>query len=91
MNNGHTKGCGAGSFAALKECQVHPSHVAGTQKPSKKGSREQCTDEKYIANLTDRDGCKGHYLKLSVASDGKTYTMSNPRNGEKVTYKTKSK
>ena len=44
-----------------------------------------------IANLTDRDGCKGHYLKLSVAADGKTYTMSNPRNGEDVTYKTKLK
>jgi beta-lactamase superfamily II metal-dependent hydrolase len=90
MNNGHTKGCGAGSFAALKGCKSIQA-MWQVHKNLRKKDPENNAGEKYIANLTDRDGCKGHYLKLSVAADGKTYTMSNPRNGEKVTYKTKAK
>ena len=90
MNNGHTKGCNAGSFAALKGCKSIQA-MWQVHKNLRKKDPENNSDEKYIANLTDRDGCKGHYLKLSVTADGKTYTMSNPRNGEEVTYKTKSK
>lgn len=90
MNNGHNKGCGAGSFAALKGCKSIQA-MWQVHKNLRKKDPENNAGEKYIANLTDRDGCKGHYLKLSVAADGKTYTMSNPRNGEKVTYKTKAK
>ena len=90
MNNGHTKGCGTGSFAALKGCKSIQA-MWQVHKNLRKKDPENNAGEKYIANLTDRDGCKGHYLKLSVAADGKTYTMSNPRNGEKVTYKTKAK
>ena len=90
MNNGHTKGCGAGSFAALKGCKSIQA-MWQVHKNLRKKDPENNTGEKYIANLTDRDGCKGHYLKLSVADDGKTYTMSHPRNGAKVTYKTQSR
>ena len=90
MNNGHTKGCGAGSFAALKGCKSIQA-MWQVHKNLRKKDPENNTEEKFIANLTDRDGCKGHYLKLSVAADGKTYTISNPRNGAKVTYKTQSR
>ena len=47
------------------------------------------TGEKYIANLTPRDGCKALTLKMSVAADGKSYTLENPRNGHKRTFKTR--
>ena len=90
MNNGHTKGCNAGSFAALKGSKSIQA-MWQVHKNLRKKDPENNTIEDYIANLTDRDGCKGHYLKLSVSADGKTYTMSNPRNGQKVTYKTKNK
>jgi hypothetical protein len=89
MNNGHTKGCNAGSFAALKGAKSIQA-MWQMHKNLRKDS-ENNTPDKFIANLTERDGCKGHYLKLSVAGNGKSYTIYNPRNGQKVTYKTKER
>ena len=90
MNNSHTKGCGAGSFAALKGAKSIQA-MWQVHKNLRKKDPENNTIENYIANLTERDGCKAHYLKLSVAADGNTYSMSNPRNGQKVTYQTKKR
>ena len=90
MNNGHTKGCGAGSFAALKGCKTIKA-MWQVHKNLRKKDPENNTNEDFIANLTDRDGCKGHYLKLSVAGDGKSYVIYNPRNGKKVTYQTQAR
>ena len=81
---------GAGSFAALKGAKSIQA-MWQVHKNLRQKDPENNTIEDYIANLTDRDGCKGHYLKLSVAADGKTYNMSNPRNGQKVTYQTKKR
>jgi competence protein ComEC len=89
MNNGHTKGCNAGSFAALKSSKSIQA-MWQVHKNLRKDSANN-TSDKFIANLTERDGCKGHYLKLSVAENGKSYTIYNPRNDRKVTYKTKNK
>ncbi len=33
--------------------------------------------------------CQAHYIKLSVAADGKSYTVSIPASGKTETYKTK--
>jgi len=44
------------------------------------------TDE-FIANL--ERNCKGNTIKLSVAPDGKTYTVDIPANGHQRTYQTK--
>jgi len=40
-----------------------------------------------MANLTDSKTCKGHFIKLSVSSDGKSYTVFNSRNKEAREYK----
>jgi hypothetical protein len=43
------------------------------------------TAEERIANLTETEGCEGHWLKASVRADG-TFTMTNGRTGFAKTY-----
>ena len=40
-----------------------------------------------LANLTDSKNCKGHFIKLSVSSDGKSYVILNSRNIEERKYR----
>ena len=40
-----------------------------------------------LANLTDSKNCKGHFIKLSVSSDGKSYVILNSRNKEERKYR----
>ena len=85
FNNGHKKGCNEGSFQAAKGTksvraiwQVH------------KNLREDAhnnTGEALMANLTDSKTCKGHFIKLSVSADGKSYVILNSRNKEAREYK----
>jgi len=44
-------------------------------------------EDAHIANLDE--SCEGHFVKLSVAPDGKNYTVSIPANGHVKTFKTK--
>jgi competence protein ComEC len=94
MNNGPRKGGLAGGFANLKEApsvqalyQVHKSFLApaDVQAPAE-----------YIANQEDLSGanaakCPANVIKLSVAPDAKTYTVSIPATGHSRTYRTKAK
>ncbi len=89
FNNGHKKGCGAGSFGAVKACKSNLA-IWQAHKNLREDSENNTADE-FIANFEPTATCKGHYLKLSVAADGKSYAMSNSRNGHKVTYETKKK
>ena len=50
------------------------------------GSKNNVPDE-YIANVQEQ--CQGNYIKLSVAPDAKTYTVSIPGNGHSRTYDTR--
>ena len=83
MNNGPRKG-GVGSYLdvvkrapALEDLwQLHLSLVT---------ERERNTSEPYIANLDEEAACTGHYLKASVAPDGR-YTVTNTRNNVTRTY-----
>ncbi len=93
MNNGPKKGGQPGTFAAIKAAaksvqaryQVHKSfNVTGD---------ENVADE-FIANhqnLTGADAgkCPANLIKMSVAADGKSYTISIPASGHSRTYKTK--
>ena len=88
MNNGHTKGCTPGSFAALKSAKSIKAMYQVHRNLRPDGDKNNTANE-YIANLTPRDDCKAHTLKLSVAADGKSYTLSNPRSGHKRTFKTR--
>jgi len=88
MNNGHTKGCSPGTFAALTGTKSIQAMYQVHRNLRKDGDKNN-TGEKYIANLTPRDGCKALTLKMSVAADGKSYTIFNPRNGNQRTFKTR--
>jgi competence protein ComEC len=84
MSNGINKGCNAGTFATLKSI---PSIEAMYQiHRNLRADSENNTSSKYIANLEQH--CNGDYIKLSVAPNGKSYTISIPAKGHSATYKT---
>lgn len=88
MNNGHTKGCGPQTFATLKAAKSIKAMYQVHKNLRKDGDKNNASDE-HIANLTVPKDCKALALKLSVAADGKSYTVFNPRNGHKRTFKTR--
>ena len=47
------------------------------------------TDEQLIANLTEEDGCPGHWIKATVQQDGRSWTMTNGRTGYSRNYLSK--
>jgi hypothetical protein len=51
------------------------------------GGPENNVPEQFIANLSARD-CRGHWIKLSAASDG-SFTVTNARNNYSRTYRAK--
>jgi competence protein ComEC len=85
MSNGTSKGCGPETFATLK---ATPSIKAMYQiHRNLRADSENNTANEYIANLEAK--CAGNYIKLSVAPDGKSYTISIPATGHKRTFQTK--
>ena len=91
MNNGPQKGGEAGTFAAIRAAksvqatyQVHESFKS----PADNGAAE------FIANRGNRVGaeaakCEANVIKMSVAADGKSYTIAVPSTGHARTYRTK--
>ena len=88
MNNGHTKGCSPGTFAALTGTKSIQAMYQVHRNLREDGNKNN-TGNDYIANLTGPGECKAFALKMTVAADGKSYTISNPRNGHKRTFKTR--
>ena len=94
MNNGPRKGGQAGAFAAIRGTasvkalyQVHKSYLAPA---------EANAPAEFIANVDDLRGaealkCPANLIKMSVAPDGKSYTISIPANGHSRTYQTTAK
>jgi beta-lactamase superfamily II metal-dependent hydrolase len=87
MNNGHTKGCAPEVFANLKET---PSIQAVYQvhKNERPDGRVNNAPDEYIANH-DFENCQAHYIKLSVAPDGLSYTVTIPANNHLRTFATR--
>ncbi|MDB6023118.1 MAG: Beta-lactamase domain protein [Pedosphaera sp.] len=86
MNNGAQKGCGPNSFATLKSA---PSIQAMYQvHRSLRADSTNNTPDEYIANLDAH--CAGNCIKLSVAPDGKSYTISIPATGHNRTFQTRA-
>lgn len=84
MNNGATKGTGRETVATLKST---PSIQAMYQlHKNLRPDKENNTTDDLIANL-ERD-CAGHYIKLSVRPDGKSYVMSIPARGHERIFQT---
>jgi beta-lactamase superfamily II metal-dependent hydrolase len=95
MNNGPRKGGQPGTFAAMKAAaksiqaryQIHKSFFPGVPP-------EDNAPDDFIANNNDFRGaeaanCPANIIKMSVAADGKSYTISIPATGHSRTYKTK--
>lgn len=86
VNNGVTKGNMPLMFAALQETKsieaVYQLHK--TDRPD--GTSHNVPDE-YIANH-EKD-CQGAFVKLSVAADGKSYTVSVPSTKHSRTFESK--
>ena len=85
MNNGPTKGTAKATVDTLKGTpsiktmyQVHKNVRADV---------ENNTADEFIAN--QEKNCAGHYIKLSVAPDTKSYTVTIPATGHTKIYQTK--
>jgi beta-lactamase superfamily II metal-dependent hydrolase len=86
MNNGSTKGTGPETIATLKST---PSIQASYQlHKNLRPDKENNTSDDFIANL-DRD-CAGNFIKLSVAADTKSYTLSIPATGHQRQFRSKA-
>jgi len=92
MNNGPHKGGQPGTFATLKST---PSIQAVYQlhRSLNIPAAANAPDE-FIANLAEAkpaDKCPANFVKMTVAPDGSSYTISIPANGHSRTYQTKSR
>ncbi len=87
MNNGPKKGTAASTIAALKSSpglqamyQVH--------KNIRPDGTENNTADEFIANTDEK--CAANCIKLTVAPDGKTYSVAIPATEHSRTYQTKA-
>jgi competence protein ComEC len=83
FNNGSTKGCEPMSFNTLKELPSIKAIYQVHKNLRPDGAKNNAPDE-FIANSEKE--CKGNHIKLSVAPDGKSYTVSVPSTKHERTY-----
>jgi len=86
MNNGPKKGGGGASVATLK---ASPGIQAMYQVHKNVLAVENNTADEFIANVEEQ--CAGNFIKLTVAPDGKSYTVSIPATGHTRTFETRAK
>jgi competence protein ComEC len=86
MNNGPTKGCLPEVFANLKETKSLSAIYQVHKNLRPDGATSNVADE-YIANK--ELACQGNLIKLSVAPDGQSYTVSIPANKHERTFETR--
>jgi competence protein ComEC len=85
MNNGATKGCLPEVFATLQDTKSLEAVYQLHKNLRPDGATNNVADE-YIANR-EKD-CQGNFVKLSVAADAKSYTVSIPANQHQRSYNT---
>lgn len=87
MNNGHRKGCGPKTFKTL----VNTRSIKAMYQVRKnlRGDIENNTADEFIANLGQTSD--ENVMKLSVAPNGDSYTMSIPARNHFKTYLSKPK
>ena len=88
MNNGTRKGCGPKSFATLKSSPSLQAMYQVHKNLREDGDHVNTSDE-LIANHAE--DCDGHHIKMSVAPDGNSYTISIPSSGHTREFKTRSR
>ena len=84
INNGPRKGGTPDSLSVIQRTaevgDVWQSHRAMMDNAAHN------TDEPLTANLTEEDECRGHWIKATVAADGRSWTMTNGRTGYSRNY-----
>jgi beta-lactamase superfamily II metal-dependent hydrolase len=88
MNNGSTKGCLPEVYETLTSTKSIEAIYQVHKNLRPDGKVNNVADE-FIANHEAE--CKGNFIKLSVAADGKSYTVGIPASGHSKTYQTKAK
>jgi beta-lactamase superfamily II metal-dependent hydrolase len=88
MNNGVTKGCLPEVFATLQDTKSLEAVYQLHKNLRPDGATSNVGDE-YIANK-EKD-CQGNHVKLSVAADAKSYTISISANGHSRRFQTKDR
>jgi hypothetical protein len=94
MNNGPKKGGTPTAFASIKSAKsvqaLYQMHKSFNKVPAEEQAPDDCVANK--ENLTGPDAakCGANLIKMSVAPDGKSYTISVPATGHSRTFKTKS-
>jgi competence protein ComEC len=88
MNNGTRKGCGPETYQTLTGTASIKGYYQMHKNLREDGDRINALDS-HIANL--EEDCQANYLQLSVAPDGKSYTVTIPANGHSQTYQTKAR
>jgi len=86
MNNGVTKGCLPEVAANLKDTKSIEAVYQLHKNLRPDGATGNVADE-FIANAEKE--CQGNYVKLSVATDGKSYTVGIPANKHERKFQTK--
>ena len=87
MCNGPTKGGAESTQQTLRQVESL-KHLYQLHRNVKLGPKEQ-TSKKFIANSGPTNDCEGVFVKLSVAADGKSYTVQIGSEGEPRKYRTR--
>ena len=91
MNNGPRKGGQRGTFATLRST---PSIQAWYQLHRSLNAPDDNAPDEFLANLVEAkpaDKCTANFVKMVVAPDASSYTISIPANGHSHTYQTKAR
>ena len=87
MNNGPRKGGKPKTMAILK-AQPSIQAIYQLHRNVQPGEESANTSDELTANIPE--ACQGNYVKMSVAPDGRTYTISIPATGQARTFRTRS-
>ncbi len=87
MNNGPNKGCEPQTFATLKGTESIKD-IWQLHKNLRADGNKNNTVPELIANTEGDASDKGNYIKMSVAGDGGSYTVSIPATKVSKTYQT---
>ena len=85
MNNGPRKGTAPEVMQTLASVSSVQA-LYQVHKNVRTGKGETNTPDEFIANRDER--CEGHFIKLAVAPDGRSYTITIPATGHSRTYRT---
>lgn len=88
MNNGDRKGCMPEVFTNLQSVDSLEA-IYQVHKNLRPDGRIHNVPDEFIANHGPKEKCQGNYIKLSVAPDSQSYTVTIPAHGHQQTYETK--